>query len=125
MDTSKIKEKLNKEGSYWSFIRYTMAEILDVWPLGSRLNADISKKFAKNTELDAKITFDEEGVLIEATKDDKKFSERLDLNSLEITDEGWNLIETEYKKVLSNLNEWKGANDVKTGTPTDRVTLSE
>jgi len=117
MNTTKIKTKLATEGNYWSFLRYTMADILDVYPLGTNLPKTISRKLAKNTETDAEVIFDDEGIVIEASKDNKKFSERLDLNNLEVSDEGWHLVENEYKRVLTNLNEWKGSANVETGTP--------
>ena len=94
-----------------------MADILDVYPLGTNLPKTISRKLAKNTETDAEVIFDDEGIVIEASKDNKKFSERLDLNNLEVSDEGWHLVENEYKRVLTNLNEWKGSANVETGTP--------
>ena len=117
MDTTKIKTKLATDGNYWSFLRDTMADILDVYPLGTNLPKTISRKLAKNTETDAEVIFDDEGIVIEASKDNKKFSERLDLNNLEVSDEGWHLVENEYKRVLTNLNEWKGSANVETGTP--------
>lgn len=117
MDTSKIKSKLQTEGTYWSFMKYTIAEIVDVFPLVNNLPKTINRKITKDTNTNAEVLFDEEGIVLQATKEDKKFCERLDLNNLDISDDGWHLIESEYKRVLNNLNEWKGATNVETGAP--------
>ncbi len=109
MDTSKIKEKLSVCGNYRAFIKDNVGDLLDVFPLVENKAKNCTHKLQRKTGTNAECVFDDEGLVIKATKDGDQFSERLDLNELTLTEEGSKLIATEFNRVVENLQAWKNS----------------
>lgn len=107
MDTSKIKAKLITEGNYRTFIKDNVGDLLDVWPLAENKAKNCTYKLQRKTGTNAECVFDDEGLVIKASKDGNQFVQRLDLNEMTLSEEGHQLIASEFNQVLKNLEAWK------------------